>query len=150
MTAATPDSTGDALAPPRRTSPPSPTDAAHPRTILIVEDHVGVREMLRDDLSESGFTTLTAPDGLAGLQMVAAEHPDLVLLDVMMPGMDGWAFLKQLSVGWFTPVILLTARDGAQDRARGVALGANDHLSKPYRLADVLAHVRAHLPGEAA
>ena len=116
-------------------------------TVLIVEDHAGIREMLSDYLTEFGFNTLTAADGHRGLQDVREHHPDLILLDVMMPGMDGWTFLQQLRADHATPVILLTARDGARDRERGRALGANDHLSKPFRLAEVLAHVRSQLRG---
>ena len=115
------------------------------KTVLIVEDNAGIREMVRDYLIQAGLQVRVAADGQEGLLEVRHHHPDLILLDVMMPKVDGLTFLRQLRAAHATPVILLTARDAELDKVLGLELGADDYVTKPFSLAELLARVRAHL-----
>ncbi|MFC5846813.1 response regulator transcription factor [Deinococcus petrolearius] len=114
-------------------------------TVLIVEDNAGVRELVREYLEEHGYRVRVASDGHEGLLEVRHHRPDLVLLDVMMPGMDGLEFLRRLRATEGMPVILLTARDAELDKVLGLELGADDYVTKPFSMAELLARVRAHL-----
>ena len=114
-------------------------------TVLVVEDDDTLREMLRLHLQHEGYRVLTAADGPAGLSAARTAAPDLVLLDVMMPGMDGFEVLHSLRSSFRTrylPVILLTALSQTRDRIRGLELGANDFISKPYVANELALRVR--------
>jgi two-component system response regulator MprA len=113
-------------------------------TVLIVEDDAAVRESLVRALGQDGYAVDTAADGHRALAAVAAKEPDVVLLDVGLPGIDGMAVCRRLrSEGRRTPVLMLTARDGISDRVAGLDAGADDYLVKPFALTELLARLRA-------
>ena len=114
--------------------------------ILIVEDEPKTGEYLRQGLSEAGFVADLAQDGTDGLHLALHGHYDLVILDVMLPGLDGWQVLQALRQrGLQMPVLFLTARDQVEDRVKGLELGADDYLVKPFSFAELLARVRTIL-----
>ncbi|WP_026405156.1 response regulator transcription factor [Actinomadura rifamycini] len=114
--------------------------------ILIVDDEPAVREALAGSLEFEGYRTAEAADGAAALDAVAREHPDLVVLDVLMPRMDGLTACRRLrALGEAVPVLMLTARDMVGDRVTGLDAGADDYLAKPFELDELLARVRALL-----
>lgn len=111
--------------------------------ILIVEDEPKTGEYLRQGLREAGFAVDLVQDGLDGLHLGIEGDQDLIILDVMLPRMDGWGVLQALTqAGVATPVIFLTAKDQVEDRVRGLELGAADYLVKPFSFAELLARVR--------
>jgi two-component system, OmpR family, response regulator MprA len=112
--------------------------------VLVVDDEPAVREAIRAGLEFEGYQVAMAADGLGALEQVAKEAPDVVVLDVMMPGMDGLTALRRLrSVDPALPVLLLTARDTVGDRVTGLDLGADDYLTKPFDLDELLARLRS-------
>ena len=114
--------------------------------ILIVEDETKIREYLRQGLSEAGFLVDEAPNGLDGHHKAMTESYDLIILDVMLPDIDGWRILQSLrDAGTTVPVLFLTARDSVDDRVKGLELGADDYLVKPFAFAELLARVRTLL-----
>ena len=114
--------------------------------ILIVEDEIKTGEYLRQGLREAGFAVDLAHDGLEGLHLALEGEHDLLILDVMLPGMDGWQVLSSLrGQGREMPVLFLTARDQVEDRVKGLELGADDYLVKPFSFAELLARVRTIL-----
>lgn len=114
--------------------------------LLIVEDEPKTGQSLRKGLTEAGFLVELATDGLSGqTRAVSGEH-DLVILDVMLPGRDGWQVLAAMrEAGLQQPVLFLTARDAIEDRVQGLELGADDYLVKPFAFAELLARVRTLL-----
>lgn len=114
--------------------------------ILIVEDEHKTGEYLRQGLREAGFVVDLARDGTDGLHQALQEPYDLVILDVMLPGIDGWQVLEAIRKrGLQMPVLFLTARDQVEDRIKGLELGADDYLVKPFSFAELLARVRTIL-----
>jgi two-component system copper resistance phosphate regulon response regulator CusR len=114
--------------------------------LLIVEDEVKTAAYLRQGLQESGFVVDVASSGDDGLHLARALPFDVVVLDVMLPGRDGWEIIKALrQEGRQTPVLFLTARDAVGDRVKGLELGADDYLVKPFAFSELLARVRALL-----
>ena len=112
--------------------------------ILVVDDEQPVRESLRRSLRFNGYDVLTASDGLEAVEAVRSENPELLILDVMMPNMDGLEVCRTLrSEGWDRPILVLTARDGVSDRVAGLDAGADDYLPKPFALEELLARVRS-------
>ena len=115
------------------------------RKILVVDDTRNVQVMLGDFLASQGFEVLSAGDGRQALQVVHEASPDLILLDIMMPNMDGYTFVSHLRRESDTPVIMITARQQEADIIRGFDLGADDYITKPFRLRELLVRMRAVL-----
>ena len=116
-----------------------------PTTLLIAEDEAAIRDLLRDFFEAQGYAVVTATDGDEALARARDAAPDLVLLDVMMPGPDGFEVVRRLRRDGQTPVILLTARVAEMDRVVGLELGADDYVTKPFSLHEVAARVKAVL-----
>ena len=114
--------------------------------ILVVEDEIKTGDYLRQGLSEAGFNVDLARDGRDGLHAALTADYELLILDVMLPGLDGWSVLRGIrAAGKEMPVLFLTARDQVDDRVRGLELGADDYLIKPFAFAELLARVRTLL-----
>lgn len=113
--------------------------------ILVVEDEPRAAEYLRQGLSEHGYTVETALTGAEGLNSAIGSDHDLILLDIMLPGFDGFAVLSALRTSKQTPVLMLTARGNTDDKVKGFELGADDYLVKPFQFPELLARVRALL-----
>lgn len=114
-------------------------------TILVVDDNASVRSLLRDYLSEQGFRVRTAGDGQEALFAAREMKPDLILLDIMMPEMDGYDFIRAYRKERETPIILLTARLDETDKVVGLELGADDYVTKPFNMRELVARIRAVL-----
>ncbi len=114
--------------------------------LLIVDDEGNLRSMLSAALRHHGFTVTEAENGRQALEQVARDHPDLLVLDVMLPELDGFEVCRRLrSDGDHTPVLFLTARDGTEDKVRGLTLGGDDYLQKPFSLDELVARAQAVL-----
>ena len=113
--------------------------------ILIVEDEPKTAAYARKGLAEHGFVVDVAENGVDGLHLALSSGYDLVVLDVMLPGADGWTVLRDLREKKQTPVLFLTARDGVADKVKGLELGADDYLVKPFAFSELLARVRSVL-----
>jgi DNA-binding response OmpR family regulator len=124
------------------------TRGAHNGTsgrVLIVEDDEGIREMLKYNLVTAGFSVHEASDGAAGLRSARTARPDLILLDLMLPGMSGFDFCRALRKSSRVPIIMITAKDAEVDKIVGLELGADDYITKPFSIREVLARVNAVL-----
>ena len=115
------------------------------RKVLIVEDDSNIAELLHLYLEKEGFETQVAPDGGKGVELFRSFHPDLVLLDIMLPVMDGWSVLKKIRESDKTPVIMLTAKGELSDKVQGLEGGADDYITKPFEMKEVLARIHAVL-----
>ncbi len=115
------------------------------KTILVIEDDSNIRELLRLYLEQEGYAIETAQDGMEGLRTFKRIHPDLVLLDLMMPVMDGTQVMKELRAISKIPVIMLTAKGETFDKVAGLELGADDYVTKPFEMRELIARVRAVL-----
>ena len=115
------------------------------KTILVVDDKANVRTLLREYLTEQGYRVVTAENGCIALFTARQEKPDLILLDIMMPEMDGTEFIRVYRKEANTPIILLTARLDETDKVVGLELGADDYVTKPFGMRELLARVRAVL-----
>jgi len=114
--------------------------------VLIVEDDLAILRGLSDNLKLKQYEVLTATDGETGCRLALEKKPDLLLLDVMLPNMTGFDMCRELRAQGFTaPILLLTARGEESDRVRGLDLGADDYITKPFSIRELLARVRAHL-----
>jgi two-component system response regulator MprA len=113
--------------------------------ILIIEDDEAIVRVLRRSLAYEGYTVDAAYDGETGLNLARDAHPDLVILDWMLPGMDGLEVCQRLRGGGNIPILMLTAKDTVQDRVQGLDAGADDYMVKPFQLDELLARVRALL-----
>ena len=113
------------------------------KKILIVEDEANIRELLRLYLEREGYIVLEAENGVEGVKYWKSEKPDMLLLDVMMPVMDGWAVCKEIRAESDVPIIMLTAKGETNDRVNGLEMGADDYIVKPLDMREVIARVRA-------
>ncbi len=116
-----------------------------PKTLLVVDDKPELRLLLQDYLSQEGYRVLTAANGQQALAIARRERPDLIILDLMMPEMDGYTFLRVYGQEATTPIIVLTARVEETDRVLGLELGADDYVTKPFSMRELAARVRAVL-----
>ncbi|GAB4273694.1 MAG: response regulator transcription factor [Candidatus Promineifilaceae bacterium] len=115
------------------------------QTILVIDDKASVRTLLREYLTENGYRVVTAENGRIGLITARQEKPDLILLDIMMPEMDGYDFIRNYRREGDAPVILLTAKVEETDKVLGLELGADDYVTKPFGMRELLARIRAVL-----
>jgi DNA-binding response OmpR family regulator len=116
--------------------------------ILVVEDDTALRETLVYNLSRQEYSVDAVGDGLAALQAARKNHPDLVLLDLMLPGLDGFEVCRILRQEMNIPILILTARDDEIDRVIGLEIGADDYITKPFSMRELMARVKAHLRRE--
>lgn len=123
---------------------PNPNDSRRP-VGLIVDDEPALIELVRLGLTYEGFNILTAKDGEEAVRVVREQRPDVVILDIMLPRLDGFAVCERLRRHHDIPIIMLTARDDVTDRVHGLNLGADDYLLKPFRFEELLARIRAVL-----
>ena len=114
--------------------------------VLIIDDDEKIISMLKRALAFEGYRVSAASDGLAGLQKLAQETPDLIILDVMMPQLDGWEVCRRIrESGLSVPILMLTAKDDLTSKVKGLDIGADDYLVKPFALEELLARIRALL-----
>jgi len=116
-----------------------------PDTILVIEDEERIADFLRRGLTFEGYKVLVAADGPAGLATARDQPPDIVILDWMLPGMDGLEVCRRLRAAGSTPILMLTAKDAVPDRVAGLDAGADDYLVKPFAFDELLARIRALL-----
>ena len=112
------------------------------KTVLIVEDDRNIADLLRLYLEKEGYTVVIAPDGMRGVEQFRTVHPSLVLLDVMLPGLNGCRAIRAESQ---TPIIMLTAKSETEDKVNGLKQGADDYITKPFEMKEVLARIEAVL-----
>ena len=116
------------------------------KTILIVEDEQNIVDILSFNLSREGYDTLEAYDGTTGLQLALEQNPDLILLDLMLPGMNGFDVCRKIrEAGSAVPILMLTAREEEADKVLGLELGADDYITKPFAMRELLARVKANI-----
>ena len=115
------------------------------KTVLIVEDDRNIADLLRLYLEKEGYTVVIAPDGMRGVEQFRTVHPSLVLLDVMLPGLDGWGVCRAIRAESQTPIIMLTAKSETEDKVNGLKQGADAYITKPFEMKEVLARIEAVL-----
>ena len=115
------------------------------KTVLIVEDDRNIADLLRLYLEKEGYSVVIAPDGMRGVEQFRTVHPSLVLLDVMLPGLDGWGVCRAIRAESQTPIIMLTAKSETEDKVNGLKQGADDYITKPFEMKEVLARIEAVL-----
>ena len=116
------------------------------KTILIVEDEQNIVDILSFNLSREGYDTLEANDGIQGLQLALEKNPDLILLDLMLPGMNGFDVCRRIRAsGSSIPIIMLTAREEENNKVLGLELGADDYITKPFSMRELMARVKANI-----
>ncbi len=115
------------------------------KTILVVEDEKAIADILIFNLQREGYKTLEANDGTTGLKLALEGAPDLVLLDVMLPGMDGFEVCRRVRETSQVPILMLTAREEEADKVMGLELGADDYITKPFSMRELLARVKANI-----
>ncbi|HEX7057093.1 MAG TPA: response regulator transcription factor [Bacilli bacterium] len=117
-----------------------------PEKILVIDDDEKIISLLRRSLAFAGYSVVTAANGAEGLRQLMTDDPDLVILDIMMPGVDGWEVCRRIrEAGSSVPILMLTAKDAIEDRVKGLDMGADDYLVKPFALDELLARTRALL-----
>lgn len=114
-------------------------------TVLVVEDEPTLVDTLEYNLTRQGYTVSTASDGFKALELARSLRPDLIVLDVMLPGLDGFEICRILRQEMSTPILMLTARDDEIDKVVGLEVGADDYLTKPFSMRELIARVKAHL-----
>lgn len=116
-----------------------------PNKVLVVEDEPTLMETLAYNLTRQGYQVSTASDGLAALEIARQEKPDMIILDLMLPGLDGFEVCRILRQEMNTPILMLTARTDEVDKIVGLEVGADDYLTKPFNMRELMARVKAHL-----
>ncbi len=114
-------------------------------TILVIDDDLALRQLVASTLKQEGYQVLTAADGQEGLRQMYQGHPDLLILDIIMPAMDGWTVCQRVREVSNVPIIMLTAQSEPEEIVKGLDLGADDYLVKPFEMSVLLARVRANL-----
>ncbi len=115
------------------------------KTILIVDDEEHILNILSHNLQKEGYNTLEAQDGLTAIDVALNQKPDLILLDIMIPKMDGLAVCKRIRHTLNIPILMLTARDEEIDKILGLELGADDYVTKPFSIRELMARIKANL-----
>lgn len=115
------------------------------KKVLIVDDERNIVEILKFNLQKDGFDTLEAYDGEAGLEMALSQKPDLILLDIMLPKMDGFTVCRKIRQVQSTPILMLTAKEEEVDKVLGLELGADDYITKPFSPRELMARIKANL-----
>ena len=115
------------------------------RTILIVDDEPTIRDMLKHNLKREGYNTIEAEDGAQAVNIALEQKPDLILLDIMLPKLDGLSVCKRIKNHLNIPVLMLTAKDNEIDKILGLELGADDYITKPFSIRELMARVKANL-----
>jgi DNA-binding response OmpR family regulator len=123
----------------------SQAQASGVRRVLVIDDDERLLALARLALTKHGIEVETATTGVAGLELLALDRPDVVILDVVLPDLSGWEVLRRIRESDDVPVLLLSGRDSDVDKARGLDLGADDYLTKPFSFLEFEARVRAHL-----
>ncbi len=113
--------------------------------VLIIEDDSNIAELIRLYLEKDGFEVVISHDGRDGLDSFYKTHPDIILLDIMLPELDGWTVCREIRKTDNTPIIMLTAKDETVDKVTGLSLGADDYISKPFDMKEVIARIHAVL-----
>lgn len=126
-------------------SSPPPSNTAMPKTILVVDDARNIRVMVSSYLEQEGFRVVGAANGVEALRQAKSEPPDLIILDLMMPEMGGYDFIREYGRDHQTPIIVLTARVEEGDKLLGLEMGADDYVTKPFSMRELVARVRAVL-----
>jgi two-component system OmpR family response regulator len=122
-------------------STPNATEAHHRPRVLAIDDDPDILTVLRATLDAEGYDVILAQDGLAGINAARQKHPDAILLDVLMPGMDGFDVYRHLRVITDAPIIFLTVKDAVEDIVRGLTLGANDYIVKPFERPELVSRL---------
>ena len=115
------------------------------KTILIVDDEEPIREILVYNLKKEGYNVIEASDGITALNIALEKYPDLILLDIMLPKMDGLSVCKRIKNSYNVPILMLTAKDSEIDKILGLELGADDYITKPFSVRELIARVKANL-----
>ena len=115
------------------------------KTILIVDDEPPIRDILVYNLEKEGYKTIEASDGVTAVNMALEQSPDLILLDIMLPKLDGLSVCKRIKNSLNVPILMLTAKDGEIDKILGLELGADDYITKPFSVRELVARVKANL-----
>ena len=115
------------------------------KTILIVDDEQPIVDILVYNLRKEGYNTIEAGDGVTAIDLALEKRPDLILLDIMLPKMDGLSVCKRIKNSYNVPIIMLTAKDGEIDKILGLELGADDYITKPFSVRELVARVKANL-----
>ena len=115
------------------------------KTILIVDDEQPIREILLYNLKKEGYNVIEASDGVTALNIALEQYPDLILLDIMLPKMDGLSVCKRIKNSYNVPILMLTAKDSEIDKILGLELGADDYITKPFSVRELIARVKANL-----
>ena len=120
-------------------------EGSNPKTILIVDDEQPIVDILVYNLKKEGYNTLEANDGVTAVNMALSEKPDLILLDIMLPKMDGLTVCKKIRSKYRVPILMLTAKDEEIDKILGLELGADDYITKPFSVRELMARIKANL-----
>ncbi len=115
------------------------------RSVLVIEDEQAIIDILKFNLEKEGYEVYEATDGITGLNYALDKHPDLILLDVMLPGIDGFEVCRRIREKSMVPIIMLTAREEEVDKVLGLELGADDYMTKPFSIRELTARVKANL-----
>ena len=115
------------------------------KTILVVDDEKAIRTLLNVNLSKEGYNVIEAEDGVQAVELALEKKPDLILLDVMIPKMDGLSVCKRIKNSLNVPILMVTAKDSEVDKILGLELGADDYVTKPFSVRELLARVKANL-----